>query len=104
MVKLVITELTSKPKTNEQITVATELGTNHVRTWSKKGLRLLKQEKHANWLVALEEYPGLNSEEWSLIDHSLDKVWLGFMFSKMQSNPNGQIALRKRTWQVWELI
>lgn len=68
-IKLVITKLISKPRTNEQITVETELDTNHVRT-TEKVLRILKQEKHTNCLVALEEYPGLNSEDRSLIDQA----------------------------------
>lgn len=39
-----IARLISKPRTNGQITVETELDPKHVRT-IKKGLRILKQEK-----------------------------------------------------------
>lgn len=69
MVKLLIARLISKPRTNGQITVETELDTKHVRT-IKKRLRILKQEKHTNWLVALKEYPGLNSEDRTLINQA----------------------------------
>jgi len=106
MVKLVITILISKPRKNEQTTVETELDTSHVRT-TEKGLWILKQQTYTNWLVTLEEYPGLNSEDRT--SGSPIKVWLGFTYSKMQSNPKGKcvkegnltgLTVHLRCWSI----